>query len=171
LTGSIHPITGIPFRNGFPDFSSVAIRTVQLEKVTGVGGADAGDANAVAGLSRTPEGYVWHHVETGVQGIPSTSMQLIPEEIHAATAHTGTAAYARAVGGLLADVATDPITYMPTGIGTFIGAMAPSPASAANESQLLQAQTLRWQDQSAIPQSQPANPSATPSAGAAPSKP
>lgn len=64
-------------------------------------------------------------------------MQLVPETIHRATAHTGPAAYARAVGGLVADVVTDPTTYMWLGVGTFLNAMAPSPANA-NESQLLQ---------------------------------
>ena len=137
LTGSVHPVTGIPFRNGFPDFSSVAIQTVQLERITGNPGLDRAAANAAAGLETAPAGYVWHHVETGEAGVPSTTMQLVPQEIHSATAHTGAAAYARAVGGLLADVATDPTTYLSVGIGTFLSVMTPTPANA-NEDQVLQ---------------------------------
>ena len=47
-------------------------------------------------------------------------MQLVPQDIHNATAHTGPAAYARAIGGLVADIATDPTTYMSAGIGAFL---------------------------------------------------
>lgn len=122
--------------NGFPDFSSVAIRTVQLGRITGNPAIDRAAANAAAGLDTAPSGYVWHHAETGAPGV-STTMQLVPQDIHSATAHTGTAAYARAVGGLLADVATDPTTYLSVGIGTFLSAMAPTPANA-NEDQVLQ---------------------------------
>ncbi len=137
LTGSVHPVTGIPFRNGFPDFSSVATRTVQLERITGKRGVDSEAANAAAGLGTTPSGYVWHHAESGIAGVSSTTMQLVPERLHAATAHTGPAAYARAVGDLVADIATDPTTYMSVGIGAFLNVMAPSPANA-NESEVLQ---------------------------------
>ncbi|CAN5129292.1 hypothetical protein BH10PSE6_BH10PSE6_20880 [soil metagenome] len=142
LTGKLHPVTGIPFRNGFPDFSSVAIRTVQVDRITGKSLVDNAAANAAAGLDKAPAGYLWHHVETGEAGVASMTMQLVPASIHSATAHTGTAAYARAVGGLLGDVATDPTTYLSVGIGAFLTVMAPSPAGAANESQLLQRQQL-----------------------------
>jgi len=141
ITGS-HPVTGIPFKGGFPDFSSVATQTVDLARVTGNPRIDRAAANAMAGLESTPAGYVWHHAEGGVAGVSSTRMQLVPESIHAATGHTGPAAYARAVGGLVRDIVTDPTTYMWTCVGTFIGAMMPSPANA-NESELLQAQRLR----------------------------
>jgi hypothetical protein len=41
-------------------------------------------ANQAAGFTDgVPEGYVWHHVEDG------RTMQLVPQDIHAATAHTG----------------------------------------------------------------------------------
>jgi hypothetical protein len=76
-------------------------------------------------------------METGIAGEVSTVMQLIPESIHSATAHTGTAAYARAVGGLVADIVTDPTTYIPAFIGAFLSASAPSTANAS------EAETLR----------------------------
>jgi RHS repeat-associated protein len=83
LAGQNHPVTGIPFNSsGFPDFSSVAVETVQIE-YTGTRFADEAAANAEAGLESTPEGYTWHHVEDG------TTMQLVPRDIHAATGHTG----------------------------------------------------------------------------------
>ncbi|MFO1079346.1 MAG: RHS repeat-associated core domain-containing protein [Reyranellaceae bacterium] len=145
LTGSVHPITGIPFRNGFPDFSSVAIRTVQLKQITGVSKVDNMAANLAAGLDAAPKGYTWHHVETGLNSNPSLTMQLVPVKIHQATAHTGSAAYARAVGGLIADVATDPTTYMGLAIWAFFSVLTPSPASASNESELLQSQLARSQ--------------------------
>ena len=129
-------MTQIPFRNGFPDFSSVAVQTVKLERITGRE-ADSIAANAAAGFTSTPKGFVWHHAESGESGIRSMTMQLVPEPLHRATGHTGPAAYARAVGGLLVDIATEPTTYMWLGIGTFLSVMAPSPANA-NESQLLQ---------------------------------
>jgi hypothetical protein len=140
LTGKVHPVTGIPFRNGFPDFSSVATKTVQLERITGNTSIDRAAANAAAGLKETPTDFVWHHVETGGNGIASMTMQLVPKDVHAATAHTGSAAYARAIGGLLADVLTDPTTYLSLGMGAFFNVMGPSPAGAANESSLLQQQ-------------------------------
>ena len=142
LSGTLHPVTGIPFVNGFPDFSSVAIKSVNLERITGNQAFDRAAANAAAGLESAPEGYVWHHAETGVEGVPSMTMQLVPENIHSATAHTGPAAYARAVGGLLADVLTDPTTYLSIGIGAFLSVMAPSPVNA-NEDQMLQAMSLQ----------------------------
>jgi hypothetical protein len=84
-----HPITGISFKNGFPDFSGVATHTVQIEQ-TGKNAVDFARANKAAGLSKTPEGYTWHHVEDG------STMQLVPSDIHGATGHTGGAALARA---------------------------------------------------------------------------
>ena len=84
-----HPVTGMPFKNGFPDFSSVATHTVQIEQ-TGKNAMDFAKANEAAGLTATPKGYTWHHVEDG------TTMQLVPMDIHGATGHTGGAALARA---------------------------------------------------------------------------
>jgi hypothetical protein len=116
--------------NGFPDFSSVAVKSVNLETVTGNVARDSAAANALAGLDSTPKGYTWHHAETGIAGDTSTTMQLVPSDIHGQTGHTGTASLARALGGLIADAATDPTTYMTAGIGTFLSVMKPSPANA-----------------------------------------
>ncbi len=44
---------------------------------------DSALANKQAGLSSTPDGYVWHHVEDG------KTMQLIPKNIHNKFPHTG----------------------------------------------------------------------------------
>ncbi len=83
LAGQNHPVTGIPFNlDGFPDFSSVAIKTVQID-YTGTRLGDEAAANVQAGLESTPEDYTWHHVEDG------TTMQLVPSDIHRLTGHTG----------------------------------------------------------------------------------
>lgn len=83
LAGQKHPVTGIPFNaNGFPDFSSVAIKTVEI-KYTGTRLGDESAANEKAGLTETPEGYTWHHMEDG------KTMQLVPSDIHRLTGHTG----------------------------------------------------------------------------------
>ena len=44
---------------------------------------DSALANKQAGLSSTPDGYVWHHVEDG------KTMQLIPKNIHNKFPHLG----------------------------------------------------------------------------------
>ena len=82
-------------------------------------------------------------------------MQLVPEEIHVATGHTGGAALLRSggaagdiaedassvtgaqatkgsawsvVANFVKDIATDPTTYMGPGLGTFLSIMRSSPA-------------------------------------------
>ena len=45
--------------------------------------------NKAMGYPCTPEGYVWHHVED------TTTMQLVPQNIHNAARHTGGAAVIR----------------------------------------------------------------------------
>jgi len=93
-----HPKTDIPFNNGFPDFSSVTIKEVNIANLSGTA-KDFDLANRAAGLSKTPEGYTWHHVED------ASTMQLVPRDIHAATGHTGGAAWLKAGGsaaGLMA---------------------------------------------------------------------
>jgi filamentous hemagglutinin len=83
LAGGAHPRTGIPFdRDGFPDFSSVALRTVQIQQ-TGKSKVDRAAANRAAGLRSEPFGYTWHHHQDG------RTMQLVPTDIHRATGHTG----------------------------------------------------------------------------------
>lgn len=89
---AVHPKTGVPFKGGFPDFSSVATHTVSIKQTGGV--SDFAAANLAAGLSETPKGSTWHHVEDG------TTMQLVPTDIHAKTGHSGGAALAKAVGAV-----------------------------------------------------------------------
>jgi RHS repeat-associated protein len=74
---------------GFPDFSPYAQAEVQLDGLTGVYQTDASLANEAIGLSATPDGFVWHHVED------ATTMQLVPQDIHQAVRHTGGAAIIR----------------------------------------------------------------------------
>jgi hypothetical protein len=83
LAGQNHPLTGIPFdQNGFPDFSSVATHTVDIQQ-TGIRYIDRAAANRAAGLSETGIGYTWHHHRNG------TTMQRVPYDIHYKTGHTG----------------------------------------------------------------------------------
>ncbi|MES2354415.1 MAG: RHS repeat-associated core domain-containing protein [Pseudomonadota bacterium] len=91
LSGGVHPKTGIPFNDGFPDFSGVSKASVKIQQ-TGNNATDFARANKAAGLSETPKGYTWHHVEDGA------TMQLVPRDIHGATAHSGGAALARTAG-------------------------------------------------------------------------
>ena len=89
LAGKNHPETGIPFdKQGFPDFSGVATKTVSVPH-TGTS-ADAAAANGAAGLASTPDGMVWHHHQDG------RTMQLVPRDIHERTGHTGS----RGIGNL-----------------------------------------------------------------------
>lgn len=82
--------SGIKFNeNGFPDFKPVAVAEVQLEGLTGNYAKDSAMANRAVGLAKTPEQYVWHHVED------QTTMQLVSRSIHRATGHTGGAALIR----------------------------------------------------------------------------
>lgn len=81
---------GVRFTNeGFPDFSPYSRVSVELDDLTGKYAVDARAANQQAGLTRTPEGYVWHHVEDAL------TLQLLPKDIHAAVRHTGGAAVLR----------------------------------------------------------------------------
>jgi hypothetical protein len=87
--GRPHP-SGIKFKpEGFPNFSSVAKKTVVMDGLTGRYGTDAAMANRAAGFSQTPAGHVWHHVEDG------KTLQLIPQDLHNAVRHTGGAAVIR----------------------------------------------------------------------------
>ena len=87
--GEIHP-SGVRFTSqGFPDFTPHTVAQFDIEGLTGVYNVDAAFANAKLGISSTPDGYVWHHVENGV------TLQLIPQDIHNAARHTGGAAFIR----------------------------------------------------------------------------
>lgn len=84
LSGDVHPNTGVRFKdNGYPDFSGHARESVEVKGLTGVPSKDAPMANKAAGLESTPRGYVWHHVEDG------KTMQLVLEDLHAKTGHSG----------------------------------------------------------------------------------
>ncbi|ODN41414.1 RHS repeat-associated core domain-containing protein [Piscirickettsia litoralis] len=84
--GQTHP-SGVKFNDqGFPDFSPYSRAETQIEGLTGRYSTDERLANQDIGLSSTPEGYVWHHVEDG------ETMQLVPKNIHRAARHTGGAA-------------------------------------------------------------------------------
>ena len=80
----------MPFsEQGFPDFSEYSKATVRIHDLSGTYSTDAAAANKAVGLSGTPEGYVWHHVEDGC------TMMLIPQALHAAVRHNGGAAVLR----------------------------------------------------------------------------
>lgn len=81
---------GVRFtKQGFPNFGPYAKARVQLNNLTGRYATDAAAANRAVGLSSTPKGYVWHHVEDG------RKMILIPKELHNAVRHHGGAAVIR----------------------------------------------------------------------------
>ena len=83
LAGKNHPVTGIPFdKDGFPDFSGVAQKTVKVP-LTGKYQQDFAAANKAAGYSEIPQGMTWHHHQDGV------TLQLVQRELHAKTGHTG----------------------------------------------------------------------------------
>ena len=56
---------------------------MEVAGLTGNRRLDARLANEALGVSRTPEGFVWHHVEDG------RTMQLVPDGIHRMTGHSG----------------------------------------------------------------------------------
>lgn len=86
--GRVHP-SGVRFTSqGFPVFSPYAIAELEIDGLVGHYSKDAGLANKAAGLKKTPDNYVWHHVEDG------KTMQLIPKKIHKLR-HTGGAAVIR----------------------------------------------------------------------------
>lgn len=135
-TVETHPVTGVPFKDGFADFSQYSIRDVEIPNLTGNHSIDERLANTAAGLTNTPTGYTWHHVAD------AQTMQLVPSDIHAATGHTGGSAWLRAGGtaaGLAAagaaeasnfwgdardfviSVATDPTTYLKASSGVVFG--------------------------------------------------
>ncbi len=85
LAGEVHPVTGVPFdEHGYPDFRAAGVveREVKI-KYTGSRAGDYKAANDAAGLGTTPDGRTWHHHQDG------TTMQMIPEDIHQGTGHTG----------------------------------------------------------------------------------
>lgn len=79
---------GVPFTEaGYPDFSQYAIKTATFEYpsstaianktcLLGNCSSDFTMANTQVGLSSTPTGYVWHHVED------CQTMLLVPQDLH-----------------------------------------------------------------------------------------
>ena len=67
---------------GFPDFTPYARKIVSLTEWGPTRYADFARANKLAGLAKTPEGWVWHHSEDG-------TLQLIPFDLHQEVQHTG----------------------------------------------------------------------------------
>ena len=67
---------------GFPDFTPYARKIVSPTEWGPTRTADAARASKLAGLAKTPEGWVWHHAEDG-------TMQLIPFDLHRKVQHTG----------------------------------------------------------------------------------
>ncbi|WP_420482794.1 hemagglutinin repeat-containing protein [Burkholderia cepacia] len=75
---------GVKFNSqGFPDFLPYAKAKTDIGNLTGNYRTDEALANKKVGLSGTPEGYVWHHVEN------AQTMLLIPQDLHNAVRHTG----------------------------------------------------------------------------------
>jgi RHS repeat-associated protein len=80
LTGKKHPISGVPFDSqGFPIFEG---KKFNIGKHLGRK-ADEAAANKLAGFSKTPKGYTWHHHQDG------KTMQLVNQSLHMSTGHTG----------------------------------------------------------------------------------
>ncbi len=87
LAGKVHPKTGIKFDSkGFPDFSNSlykgGVNDVMI-KPTGNRLNDFDAANKAAGYKSKPKGYTWHHHQSRGR------MQLVEENIHSQTGHTG----------------------------------------------------------------------------------
>jgi hypothetical protein len=81
---------GVRFtESGFPDFSPYSRAQVQSGDLTGVYKIDEAAANRSMGWPRTPQGYVWHHVEDG------RTLMLVPKDLHGAVRHTGGSAVIR----------------------------------------------------------------------------
>lgn len=94
LTGDLakkYP-NGVKFsKKGFPDFSPYSIKRVAVEGMNGDRRHDARLANKAAGYAKTPDGYIWHHVEDGI------NMELVPKDLHETVKHTGGAAFINAM--------------------------------------------------------------------------
>ncbi len=116
LAGKKHPKTGVPFKaDGYPDFSDYAKKTVDVAQ-TGNRTLDDAAANLKAGFDKgTPDGYTWHHVEDG------KTMQLVPEDIHTLTGHSGgVAGILEKTGAIIVFIGTildftDPFSWITSG--------------------------------------------------------
>ncbi|PSL55849.1 HNH/ENDO VII superfamily nuclease [Saccharothrix carnea] len=75
---------GVVFTNdGFPDFSPYATHTVTIDPHFQGDRTDFTQANRLAGLRGTPEGYIWHHHQD------TRTMQLVPQDLHEGVRHAG----------------------------------------------------------------------------------
>ena len=75
---------GVKFgEEGFPDFEPYSIKKVTVNNLEGDAYYDFIKANEAAGVSSTPKGYTWHHVEDG------RTLILVPSDLHGAVRHTG----------------------------------------------------------------------------------
>jgi A nuclease of the HNH/ENDO VII superfamily with conserved WHH len=85
LAGDVHSITKVPFdEHGYPDFKAAGVVAVEVKITpTGTRTGDFTAANKAAGFVRKPPGMTWHHHQD------RTTMQLVPENIHGKTGHTG----------------------------------------------------------------------------------
>ena len=72
---------------GFPDFRPYSIKTVAVEGLTGQYAVDEQKALGAAQMTKTPEGYVWHHHQD------AKTMMLVPKTLNNAPSggvpHTG----------------------------------------------------------------------------------
>ena len=72
---------GVRFtRNGFPDFSPYAIKTIKFKEGFKDRAADIAAANR---RFDAPDGYTWHHAPDG------RTLQLVPTDLHEAIRHGG----------------------------------------------------------------------------------
>jgi filamentous hemagglutinin len=81
---------GVRFTNdGFPDFSPYARpgSTVQFQPRFRGDVADEALANRRIGLTRTPDGYTWHHHQD------TQTMMLVPTDLHRGVRHAGGASF------------------------------------------------------------------------------
>jgi filamentous hemagglutinin len=70
--------------DGFPDFAPYATATVAIEPhFVGNYTSDITTATELAGLTRVPDGYTWHHHQD------TRTMQLVPVDLHEAVRHAG----------------------------------------------------------------------------------
>jgi hypothetical protein len=104
---------GVRFnKDGFPDFKPYRAVDPQTGKgiavkisMTGSRTQDFKRANAAAGYKKTPEGFTWHHNED------AETMELVMQDIHDATPHTGGNAIVKAANGGLS-VSDKATSYM-----------------------------------------------------------
>ncbi|MCY1144061.1 HNH endonuclease [Actinoplanes sp. Pm04-4] len=83
---------GVRFSDdGFPDFSPHVTHTVKFDPpgFAGNHSTDFTEANRLAGLPETPDGYTGHHHQD------TNTMQLIPSDLHNAVRHAAGVAFTK----------------------------------------------------------------------------